>query len=397
VSVPRQLPPEDPGDIGQQPGVFRVKASPRLSHRVAYRDPYSEETHHDPGRTPLSTRPLLLQENNPRTNAALTLRDLARLRASLTQRDLAILICLAAYRYLNLRQLEQLLFPGTRSAQIRLKQLTDTGLIQRWKVIEPPGITRRPSVFLLSPHGARVLAASRSEDPRLLVRQARMAEFHCLNVIHDLEANGFFVDLSVASRDLPDQGLSHWAGEATMRIVFRSGRRRSRLGESAPASDGWGRYLTPDGEVIFDLEWDRGTESLQRLGQKIRSYIGYFKNRRDAELHNVLFVLPHTAREEAVLNRIKRELPTFALSCCRYWLTNRPLLESAGPLANIWLYAQPQKEPMDDRGVRWRPPAPGQRLSLAELPARRLQPRDVLACIGKPDWWHRRPGGPEGA
>ncbi len=306
-------------------------------------------------------------------------------------------MCLAAYRYLNLHHLEQLFFPGTRSAQIRLKQLKDHGLLQRWKVIEPPGITRRPSVFLLSPNGARVLAASRSEDPKLLVRRARLAELHCLNVTHDLEANGFFVDLSVASRDLPDQGLGHWVGEATMRTVFRDGRRRSRLGGSAPASDGWGRYLTPSGEVIFDLEWDRGTESLQRLEQKVRSYIGYFKNRSSAELHHVLFVLPHPAREAVLLKRIQQELPTFALSCCRYWLTNRPLLERAGPLAKIWLYAKPAKEPPDDRGLRWRAPAPGERLCLAELPAARRQPRDVLACVGKSGWWHRRPGGPEGA
>ena len=182
-----------------------------------------------------------------------------------------------------------------------------------------------------------------------------------------------------------------------MRSAFRNGKRRSRLGESAPASDGWGRYLTPSGEVFFDLEWDRGTESLQRLDQKVRSYIGYFKNRRNAELHHVLFVLPHPAREKAVLGRIQQELPTFALSCCRYWLTNRPLLEKAGPLAEIWLYASPPKEPMDDIGLRWRAPAPGQRLGLAELPARRRQPRDLLACVGKPGWWHRRPGGPEGA
>ena len=391
-----QRPPDEPGDIAQQPA-FRIKASPRLSYRVANGGPASEQAPDGAGRTHLSTRPLLLQENNPRTDAPLTLQDLARLRASLTQRDLAILMCLEAYRYLNLHQLELLFFPSSRAAQIRLKQLKDFGLLQRWKVIEPPGITRRPSVFLLSPRGARVLAASRSEDPTSLVRQARMAELHCLNVTHDLEANDFFVDLSVASHDLPDQGLSHWVGEATMRSVFRGGQRRSRLGESAPASDGWGRYLTPGGEVIFDLEWDRGTESLQRLGQKIRSYIGYFKNRRDAELHHVLFVLPHPAREEAVLNRIKKELPTFALSCCRYWSTNRPLLESLGPLASIWLDAKPPKEPRDDRGLIWRAPAPGQRLGLAELPASRRQPRDVLACIGKPGWWHRRPGGPEGA
>ena len=331
------------------------------------------------------------------TNAALSLRDLARLRASLTQRDLAILMCLEAYRYLNLHQLEMLFFPSSRSAQIRLKQLKDFGLLQRWKVIEPPGITRRPSVFLLSPRGARVLAASRSEDPTSLVRQARMAELHCLNVTHDLEANGFFVDLALASRDLPDQGLYHWVGEAAMRIAFRNGKRRSRLGEGAPASDGWGRFLTSSGEVIFELEWDRGTESLQRLELKIRSYIGYFKNRRNAELHHVLFVLPHLAREKAVVGRISEEYPSFSLSCCRFWVTNRPLLETEGPLARIWLYARPSKEPIDDRGVSWRATASGRRLRLAELPAMQRQPRDILACVGRPGWWHLRPGGAQGA
>ena len=329
-------------------------------------------------------------------NAALNLRDLARLRASLMQRDLAILMCLEAYRYLNLHQLELLFFPSPRSAQIRLKQLKDLGLIHRWKVIEPPGITRRPSVFLLSPRGARVLAATRSEDPTSLVRQSRMAELHCLNVTHDLEANGFFVDLAIASRDHPGQGLYHWMGEAAMRAAFRNGKRRSRLGESAPASDGWARFLTPSGEVMFDLEWDRGTESLQRLELKIRSYIGYFKNRRNAEYHHVLFVLPHPAREKAVVQRIEQELPNFALSCCRFWVTNRQLLETEGPLARIWFYAKPSKEALNDRGVRRRALTSRRRLHLAELPTTRQQARDLLACIGRPGWWHRRPGWPRG-
>ena len=353
---------------------FRIELSPRLSGRAANGAPSSAEALAGAGRTPLSTRPFLFRENNPITNAALTHRDLAIFAASLTQRDLTILISLAAYRYLNLRQLERLFFPSSRSAQIRLKQLKDHGLIQRWKVIEPPGITRRPSVFLLSPRGARVLAASRSEDPKALIRLARLAELHCLNVTHDLEANGFFVDLAVASRDIPDQGLYHWVGEAAMSSAFRSGKRRSRLGEAAPASDGWGRFLTPSGEVIFDLEWDRGTASLQRLEQKIRSYIGYFKNRRNAELHHVLFVLPHLAREEAVLRRIRTEFPTFALSSCRFWVTNRPLLDNAGPLARIWLYAGPSKGPLASREDSWQIPASGERRGIGDLPAIGRQP-----------------------
>lgn len=390
-------PPDNLSHVPAETGTFRIKVSPRLSGRVANGAPSSAKALPGAGRTPLSTRPLLLREHNPITNAALTHRDLAILAASLTQRDLTILMSLAAYRYLNLHQLERLFFPSSRSAQIRLKQLKDHGLIQRWKVIEPPGITRRPSVFLLSPRGARVLAASRSEDPQSLVRLARLAELHCLNVTHDLEANGFFVELAVASRDIPDQGLYHWVGEAAIRSAFRSGKRRSRKGEAAPASDGWGRYLTPSGEVIFELEWDRGTESLQRLELKLRSYIAYFKNRRNAELHHVLFVLPHLAREEAVLRRIQVEFPTFALSCCRFWVTNRPLLEDAGPLARIWLYAEPSREPVVSRDDSWPVRASNDRSSLAELPAIRRQPRDIHGCIGKRGWWHRRPGGADGA
>jgi Replication-relaxation len=277
--------------------------------------------------------------------------------------------------------MELLFFPSSRSAQIRLKQLKDFGLLQRWKVIEPPGITRRPPVFLLSRRGARVLAASRSEDPTSLVRLAPMAELHCPNVTHALEANGFSVDLAVASRELPDRGLYHWVGEAAMRTPFRNWKRRSRLAESAPTSDGWGRFLTPSGEVVFELERHRGNESLQPLERKIRSYIGYFKNRRNAELHHLHFVLPNLVRERAVLGRIDQELPTFALSCRHFWLTNRPLLEREGPMARIWLYAGPSKEPMNDRGHKWRPPAIGRRLDLDELPAMRRQPRDRLACV----------------
>jgi hypothetical protein len=55
-----------------------------------------------------------------------------------------------AYRYLNVHQLRMLYFPSPRSAQIRLKQLKDLGLLQRWRSMERLGITRRPFIFRLS-------------------------------------------------------------------------------------------------------------------------------------------------------------------------------------------------------------------------------------------------------
>ena len=110
---------------------MRIKGSVRLSVREAIRQPYSEEATLEPGRTLLSVRPLLLQEVHPIANAPLKPKDLSRLSGSLTQRDQIMLSALHAYRYLNLRQLELLFFPSSRSAQIRLKYLKDQGLVHR--------------------------------------------------------------------------------------------------------------------------------------------------------------------------------------------------------------------------------------------------------------------------
>jgi hypothetical protein len=58
-------------------------------------------------------------------------------------------------------------------------------------------------------------------------------------MLHDLEANGFFVDLAAACVPLREAGLYHWVGEEDCRRRYRA--------ELAP--DGWGRLLTPVGDV----------------------------------------------------------------------------------------------------------------------------------------------------
>jgi hypothetical protein len=122
------------------------------------------------------------------------------------------------------------------------------------------------------------------------MRRSRHALAHRFHLLHDLEANGFFIDLANASRPLEGEGLYHWVGEWGCREIYRAR-------GAAFAPDGWGRYLSPSGEVVFLLEWDRGTESPQRNGQKASQYISYFTGRRDAQLNNVLFVVEHGIRE----------------------------------------------------------------------------------------------------
>ncbi|MGI0129027.1 MAG: replication-relaxation family protein, partial [Thermoplasmata archaeon] len=224
--------------------------------------------------------------------------------------------------------------------------------------------------------GAWLLANVRGQDPREAIRRSRHAVAHRFHLLHDLEANGFMIAIAIASRTREGEGLYHWVGEWGCRETYRARR-------AAFVPDGWGQYLSPSAEVVFLLEWDRGTESPQRIGVKASQYITYFGGRRDAHLSNVLFVVGNTSREEAVREAVSAQLRSPSASCCGFWTTNHQILRSHGPLGAIWL------------NVRSSPSAP--RLQLADLPARARSAKNAGDCIGKPQWWMRRPGGGERA
>jgi len=64
---------------------------------------------------------------------------------------------------------------------------------------------------------------------------------------------GYLADMKpepIASALKRAAGLYQWVGEEDCRRRYRA--------ELAP--DGWVRLLTPVGDVLFFLEWDRGTE-----------------------------------------------------------------------------------------------------------------------------------------
>ncbi len=290
-----------------------------------------------------------------------------------TERDVAVLTALSQYRYLDREQLERLFFQGRRRAQLKLLQLRDHGLITGWRCLLQPGLHPRPSVYVLAAAGARLLAHASNADPRPLIARSRHARERAFHVLHDLEANGFFVDLAAAGRDRPGEGLYHWLGEPACRD--------GRAAEGAPASDGWGRYLLPDRELFFDLEWDRGTEHERRLRQKASAYVSYFRGRRGASRHHVLFVAP-TDRREGELRRVIAGALTQAAECCRFWTTTAAFIKNEGPQGRIWLEVQSSR--------------PGL-VAFGQMPGAPRSDRRVEDCIGKPGWWERRPGGGEGA
>ena len=319
-----------------------------------------------------SGRLLLRTAADPTADRSPRQRDVEYLLAALTTRDVAILNALHQHRYLDVGHVERLFFSGNRRCELRLQRLRQEHLVRQWLAHEPPGWRRRKSIQLLSVFGATVLAGCLGQPAHAFVRRARLAGEGGLHVVHDLEANGFFIDLALASRELPDQGLYHWVGEESCRLTYRSQ-------GAALSPDGWGRYLTGSGEIVFMVEWDRGTESLRRLRDKVQTYARHFLGRDDAYLNHVLFVVPDRAREEALTTILAsvRE-PRRHRACCSFWTTDAGTVRQHGALGAVWRAGDES------------------RLPLTAMAAHPISSRLAAFSVAKPGWWEHRPGGSEG-
>ena len=157
------------------------------------------------------------QDRHPIRILELDLVDRTRSRkddAEPNLRDLAILQELDEHRYLDRGQIQALFFAGPRSCQYRLRWLLDHDLVKAWRVATRPGRICRASIYLLSRRGAALLAEWRNEDPRPPLRRAEHALERRFHLVHQLEANQFFVSLAAAIRDRRDLGLLSLGGRA---------------------------------------------------------------------------------------------------------------------------------------------------------------------------------------
>jgi hypothetical protein len=294
-----------------------------------------KESPNKAGLSLLLTHPIILRDLPPHADARPSQAELTRLHRTLTQRDLVILQSLYDYRYLNTLQVKELFFPSLRSCQMRLKYLKELGLIYSWKVIETPGVKRRHSMLLISARGARVLADWHGDDQRAYLERSHAVRDHSWHAVHDLEANLVFVALAMQSRQRRAEGLLHWYSEEHVRAERGEMARENKW--PLPTPDGSGVYLKPEGRILFDLEWDRATESLARLRQKLNAYVGYYKHFSNARQHHVLFVVPSDDREDNVHYTIWQRRPHYTSdNCCSFWTTTAYRLRWWGPLGAIW-------------------------------------------------------------
>jgi hypothetical protein len=336
------------------------------------------------------TGTIFVREDDWRTGR-MTSEELSAWLSRRRIREQVLLTMLSEHRYLTTDHIHALFFVGRtrRAVQLSLRAMragsgpgVHLGLVARWAQMEPviardqatPRITgwrRRTSLWLLTDRGAAAVAVYRDLEPGAVIRRAMFAAEYMSDLEHALDTNSFFVDLAEAARERSDEGLYNWVGDDAMRRNYRE------LGMDV-APDGWGRYLTPSKEVLFAIEWDRGTEGAQRWTRKVQTYAREQAGPERAA-RTVLVIVPSPTRERSVREAVARGLGR--TSTVRVWTTDARLLAERGPLAALWLEVGN---------------AAGDRHRLTDLPGRERTARRVEDCIGKPMWWERRPGAGEG-
>lgn len=282
--------------------------------------------------------------------------------SGLGDRDRRILAVLDAYKVLTTNQLAALEFPSVDRAQHRLSILWRRGLVWRWRPTLAWGGSA-PHHYALGYAGAKLLAAQRLADPprpgAWETRLTRLAESPQLR--HLLGINQFFCDLVAYAKARerecvgPERGfggLTWWLSEAHSREWI------GVQWDEMARPDGIGCFEAGGRMVRFFLEYDTGTESHQRLLDKVQRYERMLTDRFGV----VLFWFHSAARETAfhrTLARFYREdEPPFVIAS-----GSRDHGDPHGPAGAVWaVYGAARAHARAD-SARWR-------VRLADLPER---------------------------
>ncbi len=254
------------------------------------------------------------QAGRPRADEQL----IAEAQRRLTERDRAICEAVYEHRVLTSEQLRQLFFVGGQRARQRLVELYRLRMLDRFRPYQQHGSA--PYHYLLDQLGAAAVATERGLEPAELdwsrAKALKLASSKQLD--HLVEANGFFTSLIEATRTQGGGEVIAWWGQ----------RRCAQAWGELVRPDGYGA-LESAGEVLeLYLEWDRGSEALSRIEDKLVRY-----GELEAALERrpqLAFVAPSDGRERELLG-VLREHPATAT------LITTASRHTTDPLGTNWL------------------------------------------------------------
>jgi hypothetical protein len=261
--------------------------------------------------------------------------------------------------------LKAMFFGSLRRAQDRLRHLAQRGLIATWYPPRPRGMGKASGHHTLTESGARVVASllgiARSEL-RYVIRDEQDREQDSY-LAHRIGVNEFFCALIEAGRANDGHGLAKRVPERTVRTA-----------DGWIRPDGFGVYLHSGRALDFYLEYDRGTETMKQLGNKLAGYIGVARDWTEQGAEHfpcVLIVVPNHRRERVVAaafaDALKRFKRADKLAGLPFFVANEEALSQRGVLGQVWAPV-----PKLDR-----------RLAITELPAKEGVDYELSDCLGR--------------
>jgi hypothetical protein len=189
-----------------------------------------------------------------------------RVASRLTARDRSILHMLRKHRVLTTDQITTLFFANVNTAQHRLTKLYQMRLVDRFQPLSGRYVLG-PNHYVLDQAGAMVLAAERDDETDLAKVHWRteqaLAVGRSQRLAHQLGVNDFFIGLAAAARRDPQRmRLDLWWSEAKCHHEWGK----------VVQPDGFGIWCQDDTATRFYLEYDRSTEPLSRLVDKLGAY-----------------------------------------------------------------------------------------------------------------------------
>jgi len=184
----------------------------------------------------------------------------------LSDRDRLIVRLLYRHRVLTTQQVCAAAFPSVRRAEMRMRDLHEIRVVDRFRPLVATGSA--PYHWVLDEVGAYVaawecgldLAKSGWRRDRALSVAASPQLGHLLGV------NSFFIALMREARERPGRRLAEWLSSAQCAAVHDS------LYSGRIRPDGYAVWAEGGVRLPFFVEYDCGTERLERLRDKLRGY-----------------------------------------------------------------------------------------------------------------------------
>jgi hypothetical protein len=242
---------------------------------------------------------------------------LATMAARLTERDYQILDHLHRHRVLTTHQVQRMFFGIAQATRARMTTLLHLNAVTRFRPWAGYGAGSAPIHWTLGKAGAAALAARQGIPLKELGYDPDIPIAVSSRLNHHVGVNDFFSHLHHHARHTPQTALKAWWSE----------KQCAKKWSDLARPDAYGSWSENGRQIDFFLEHDTGTETLQRVADKLHDY----RNLADATRTTtpVLFWLPNPTRETNLRKLLTdRDLPI---------ATAVHTTHGDGPAGPVWL------------------------------------------------------------